>query len=70
MTNKFRKTIEGSIAMFFTQIIASEIIFGFCSLTPGLILSALVATIAEAHLNFGDNLIIPICSLITFYLFE
>uniref|UniRef100_A0A1I8BBF5 dolichol kinase n=1 Tax=Meloidogyne hapla TaxID=6305 RepID=A0A1I8BBF5_MELHA len=68
--NKCRKTIEGSIAMFFTQIIASEIIFGFCSLSPSLILSALVSTIAEAHLNFGDNLFIPFCSAITFYLFE
>ena len=68
--NKSRKTIEGSIAMFFTQIIASEIIFGFCSLSPSLILSAMVSTIAEAQLNSGDNLIIPFCSAITFYLFE
>ncbi|CAK5073676.1 unnamed protein product [Meloidogyne enterolobii] len=70
LKNKSRKTIEGSIAMFFTQIIASEIIFGFCSLSPSLILSALVSTIAEAQLNSGDNLIIPLCSAITFYLFE
>uniref|UniRef100_A0A914MBP7 dolichol kinase n=1 Tax=Meloidogyne incognita TaxID=6306 RepID=A0A914MBP7_MELIC len=68
--NKSRKTIEGSIAMFFTQIIASEIIFGFCSLNLSLILSAMVSTIAEAQLNSGDNLIIPFCSAITFYLFE
>jgi dolichol kinase len=67
---KIRKTIEGSIAMFFTQIIACEVIFGFCSLSPTLILSALVTTVAEAHLTFGDNLIIPFCSVIIFYLFE
>uniref|UniRef100_A0A915LL92 dolichol kinase n=1 Tax=Meloidogyne javanica TaxID=6303 RepID=A0A915LL92_MELJA len=37
---------------------------------PSLILSAMVSTIAEAQLNSGDNLIIPFCSAITFYLFE
>ncbi|KAF7632755.1 hypothetical protein Mgra_00007817 [Meloidogyne graminicola] len=67
---KFIKTIEGSIAMFFAQIIACELIFGFCSLSPALIFSSLTATIAEAYLTFGDNLIIPFCSTIIFYLFE
>jgi dolichol kinase len=62
--------MEGSLAMFISQILAAELIFGYCSLNAGLIAAALISALAEAHLHCCDNLIIPICSMLVFWIFE
>jgi hypothetical protein len=56
--------------MFVSQIVAAEVIFGFCSLNVALIFAAVVSTLVEAHLHFCDNLITPLCAMLVFALLE
>uniref|UniRef100_A0A914I2D8 dolichol kinase n=1 Tax=Globodera rostochiensis TaxID=31243 RepID=A0A914I2D8_GLORO len=85
---KNAKTVEGSMAMFITQIVVAEglLLFnstGFstrpwlndgvcCSVSSAvpLVAAAFIATLVEAQLPRFDNVLVPLCSMLTFWLLE
>lgn len=61
-----RKTIEGSLAMFLSQMIFLAPFAYYDPYPPimsiRILISSLLSSIVEAHLTRGDNLILPLLS--------
>lgn len=57
---QLRKSVEGSAAMLFSQIIAHLCLFGVHDMGVGIALIYCASTVLEAGLSKGDNIILPI----------
>ncbi|CAD5221692.1 unnamed protein product [Bursaphelenchus xylophilus] len=64
---KLRKTVEGSAAMLFGQIVAHIALFGLSEMGLVVVVIYSLSTILEAALDKGDNIVLPI---FTFFLLK
>lgn len=63
-----KKSLEGSFAMFWSQILIMPLLLGMKALNLGLFVSAAISTILEAHLNKWDNVLLSMVSSMCYYI--